>query len=154
MTMVRCQEVLMWRAVGVALFVATFGAHLLAGERTDPDEKDLVGNWVIESAKDDGSEDTPFKGTKLTFEGGRIDMQFPDGDKAKGTYKLDASKKPKAIDFGLVVDQILVTRDGVYSLENDTLTICLPASYGGPRPEKLDGSAGSKCWLWRMKKVK
>jgi uncharacterized protein (TIGR03067 family) len=144
----------MTRAIALVLIAVAFGIPAEAGHTPDSDEKDVVGSWVIQSVQDNGKEDTPFKGARLMFEGGRIEMQFADGDKAKGTYTLDSSKTPKAMDFGIVVADTLITRNAIYALENDTLTICLPASHSGARPEKLDGSTGSKCWLWKLKKAK
>src|SRR5262245_23541229 len=114
----------MTRVIGMALIAVAFGALVIAMEKPDADEKDLVGRWVIESVLEDGNQDTPFKGARLLFESGKIEMQFPDGDKATGKYKLDSSKKPKAIDFGIVISETVIARDAIYSLENDTLTIC------------------------------
>ena len=115
------------------------------------DDKAITGTWVIQSAKDDGEDEAIFKDARVTFKDGKLELKTADGEKLAGSYKLDPSTSPKAIDLTLKVGDFAMTRKGLYVLNNDTLTICLALERDGARPRKLDGA---KCSLWKLKRAK
>jgi uncharacterized protein (TIGR03067 family) len=65
-------------------------------------------------------------------------------------FKLDPTKKPKAID---VVLQDKKTGQGIYSLEGDTLKICHGES-DDPRPSEFESKEGSRNTVVVFKRVK
>ena len=72
----------------------------------------------------------------------------------KGTFKLDASKKPKQIDItptdGDEKDKVI---HGIYSLEKDELKICI-ARGDKERPTEFESKEGSGHMLVTLKRAK
>ncbi|MCI0458468.1 MAG: TIGR03067 domain-containing protein, partial [Gemmataceae bacterium] len=129
------------------LFVTTvclLAADVSAGGKTDPDEEKLKGTWVIVASEQGGSKDDDLKGCKFTFAAGKLETDSH-GEKGKGRYNLDSRAKPKILDVTLNVAGP-ITRLGVYSLTEDTLTIRL--ALGVDRPAKVQGSTEKdSSWL-------
>src|SRR5437879_12841007 len=58
----------------------------------------LKGTWKIVSAERDGKPHDDAVGDKVTFDGTNLAIEGK-GEDHKGTYKIDAGKKPKHIDI-------------------------------------------------------
>jgi uncharacterized protein (TIGR03067 family) len=71
----------------------------------------------------------------------------------KGTFKLDASTKPKTIDATTTVGGRSLTLLGIYELDQDTLKLCF-APPGKPRPADFTSKKGSEHRLsvWEREK--
>ncbi|HMC89453.1 MAG TPA: TIGR03067 domain-containing protein [Gemmataceae bacterium] len=71
----------------------------------------------------------------------------------KGTFKLDATKKPRTIDAETTVGGRKLTLLGIYELDGDTLKICF-APPGKPRPTNFTSKKGSEHRLsvWEREK--
>jgi uncharacterized protein (TIGR03067 family) len=70
---------------------------LLGAVDADKDTKQLQGTWSVVMAELGGkkvSEDE-LKDVKVIFQGNMMTLQY--GKEEKGTFKLDPSKKPKAM---------------------------------------------------------
>jgi uncharacterized protein (TIGR03067 family) len=94
----------------------------------------LPNEW--ETALKEGRFTTTIKGDAFTTKiGGKV--------VARGTQKLDTSKKPKAIDSAGTKDsrggQLML---GIYEIDEDTLKICFNTS-GSERPSEFNVTAGS-----------
>ena len=91
------------------------------------------------------------KGNKLIFSGGKVAIKgkgLVDDEPMEVTFKLDPSKKPKAID----ITEMGETVPGIYSIEGDTLKIYFCNSRGGERPTELkDGQNVNSYVLQRTK---
>jgi uncharacterized protein (TIGR03067 family) len=118
-------------------------------------EKDaLQGKWLILSVERDGkSVDTWTDGTRV-MEGDNYTMTTKKGDTFKGTFALDPSKTPKAIDFkpsgGQYKDKTL---RGIYEIDGDMLKVCF-AEPDKERPAEFNSKAGSGWTLATHKKQK
>jgi len=71
----------------------------------------------------------------------------------KGTFKLDAAKKPKTIDAITTVGGRSLTLLGIYELDQDTLKLCF-APPGKPRPTDFTSKKGTQHRLsaWEREK--
>jgi uncharacterized protein (TIGR03067 family) len=137
---------------GLILFGA---ALLLAADSPKADDKkedkDLIqGTWVLVSGERGGKPlpDEIVKGAKMTFAGDKITIKTKDRE-IKGTFKLDPSKKPKAMDVKLDGND----GQGIYSLEGDTLKIAHGADRD-PRPTEFATKENTNLVLLVLKREK
>jgi uncharacterized protein (TIGR03067 family) len=94
----------------------------------------LQGSWTAIKAERDGKTADDVVGHRLSFNGGRFQIQAKDGKSIyAGTVRVNPSAKPAAIDFEHTEGTDNgKTWKGIYALDGDTLTICDNA----PNPEK------------------
>jgi len=121
-------------------------------EKDQKDEEKILGVWTVESAEEGGekAQEGAFKLAKLDFAAdGKIKVTQPDGSETEGTYKLDATKKPKEFTYGRD-NGAMVT--GIYKLEGDTLTICY--NRFGDTPTEFVSKEASSVRLQVMKREK
>jgi uncharacterized protein (TIGR03067 family) len=131
-----------------SLLILTAGLLLAADEPKTPtaeqEAKKLEGTWKVVSSERDGKPDEAAKNAVTTFQaGGKLTVKYADGSGGNGTYTLDPSKDPKAID--LVIDfgaHKGMTFPGIYLLEGDTLKVCR-AEPGKDRPTEFATKADS-----------
>src|SRR5262245_21293093 len=114
-------------AMRTAIITVVAVLFCLAADAPDAAKKDqekLQGDWTLASGERDGQafpEDF-IKSLKRTITGDKYTVMRDDEVLAKGTYTLDPSKKPKAIDIKLEnADQAV---KGIYELEGDTFKLC------------------------------
>src|SRR5262245_55861287 len=97
---------------------------VLAGDATD-DAKLIQGTWVVDPAvyKDVKDEEVikEMKAVRVIFAGDSFTMKHPPGNEEKGRFRLDASKKPKQIDF---TTRFGKAAEGIYELGKDRLRLC------------------------------
>jgi uncharacterized protein (TIGR03067 family) len=144
--------------VAAGLLVAFGFAN--ADEAKQQAEK-FAGTWGAVSYVQDGQgegekiapQESPvrwvFKGDKVTF------LADVEAASAKGSFKLDPSKKPKAIDIVFPAapgDKKGQTVLGIYELDGDTLKLCYDPD-GAKRPAEFKSMAGSKLILVVFKKL-
>jgi uncharacterized protein (TIGR03067 family) len=136
-------------------FVCVIGFLVAADEPKDTGAKKegekLSGTWKVISAERDGQSDMAFRNALITYAAdGQFTVKLPEGKQVQGTYKLDAGKKPKAVDYTPNNGKL---HEGIYSLEGDTLKIC-GSEPGKPRPKEFATKADSGQTLMVMKREK
>jgi uncharacterized protein (TIGR03067 family) len=102
------------------------------GAAAKADQEKLQGTWRIVSAELAGQQaGAQLMTQRFTFEGDQI---LRSGEKV--TYKLDATKNPKEIDF--VGGQ---PEPAIYAFEGERLKLCI-AVRGAPRPTEFASRPG------------
>lgn len=139
--------------LALGLVAAVVGFSTAADDKKDP----TTGKWVVESVTRDGKAVDALKGAVREHADGKYTLTPPKDSKAQptsGTYKLDASKTPVAIDIvakgGTYDGKTLL---GIAKLEGDTLTVAF-GEPGKERPAKFESAAGSGVVVAVHKKVK
>jgi uncharacterized protein (TIGR03067 family) len=98
---------------------------------------------VIESVTRDGKAADALKGATREHANGAYTITPKRGKATAGTYTIDATKDPVAIDMkpkgGTYDGKTLL---GIVKVEGGTMTICF-AEPGKPRPAKFEGAAGT-----------
>jgi uncharacterized protein (TIGR03067 family) len=103
------------------LLACGLGVLLVASAVTGGDDKSdlakLKGSWIVEK---DG------KKSELKFDQNNFTFTLYGDFSVKGTFKIDASKKPKHMDMTITEGQEYVgkTSRAIYALEGDTLKWC------------------------------
>jgi uncharacterized protein (TIGR03067 family) len=129
------------------LLLVTAGLFLGADTATDA-KKDLdkmQGDWVLVSSERDGKSlpDDQVKTMKRTVKDDTYNVSRDGQTLAKGTFKLDPSKKPAAIDAlrseGEDKDKPML---GIYEFDGDTYKVCF-APPGKDRPTEFASKPGS-----------
>jgi uncharacterized protein (TIGR03067 family) len=134
----------------VACFLGTAST-----DETKTDHKELQGKWIVTSGVIDGNQ-LPKEQIKghLIHTGDKYSWSAGEGQEGSGTFKLDASKKPKTMDCvpadGPLQGQ---TVEEIYELNGDTLKICFVFP-GSKRPTEFKSDAGSGRWLFTYKRAK
>ncbi len=136
----------------ILICVLTLAANVGAEEKSD--QKNIQGKWKIESALHGGKAmpEEAKNSAILVIDGSKMKMTMTANGKEQViemTFKLDSTKKPRAID----VDINGMPGLGIYSLEGDTLKICHGES-GDPRPTEFASTEGNKLALVVLKRVK
>jgi uncharacterized protein (TIGR03067 family) len=120
-------------------------------------EKKLQGTWKATKAQRNGKAADDVVGHRLSFTGGRFQIQSKDGKSLyAGTVRVDPSAKPAAIDFKHAAGALKgkVWR-GIYALDGDTLTTCDNApDLGKGRPAAFEAKSGSGYVLITFKRAK
>jgi uncharacterized protein (TIGR03067 family) len=140
------------RTVGLMLLVvvAPSVGQEKPQDQTAKDAEALKGKWEITSSEFEGqsAKDAYRPGTVIVIEGD--ELYFTDGftKSPKAKFKLDTSTKPKSIDVGVGKGEKKAAK-GIYSLDKDTLKLCL--SLDGDRPKEFKTKAGDKANLFVLK---
>ena len=137
-----CRTVL---SVSVAvLLLSTIGR---AGD-AKKDEAQLKGTWTVISEEDNGKA-SKVKDATVTIGAGKITVKVKGKKDQESTYKVDTTKKPKAID--IVVDDGKKSKLGIYELDGDTLKLCFGEK---ARPTEFKTSQESPGLLLVLKREK
>jgi RNA polymerase sigma factor (sigma-70 family) len=151
-------------AVALAVTVAALGTVVwvrqtladmpaaAAKEEAPKDEETIVGTWAYVSVEAGGHKvpEEQVKEAKLIFAADGKFTAMVKGKKTEGTYKLDPAKKPKAI----TTNDEGKTHNGIYKIDGDNLTLCMPEGDGAERPTEFVSKEGSKVILVVLKREK
>jgi uncharacterized protein (TIGR03067 family) len=153
----------MTRRVTYATFALTvlFATGAASAQDDAANKKDLEaidGAWKAESVIINGKEQDKkmtksstwtwtAKDKKYTFSVGKGSVE--------GTFVLDAGKTPKEMDLTMTTgSEKGKVMKFIYKLEDDTLTICVPAKVGMDRPTEFSSKSGSGQRLIVLKRQK
>src|SRR5262249_52369930 len=117
-------------------------------DKPKADEDLIQGTWKVVSFKSDGKDKDAdlVKDDKLffKFQDGQLSTIKAGKELQAGSYKLDAGKKPKAIDFFKLNNE--KGTHGIYQLDGDGLKLCfVPAT--AERPSDFASKEGSQATL-------
>jgi uncharacterized protein (TIGR03067 family) len=96
------------------------------------DVERIQGTWAVISLEEDGKQKPRKVVVAMSFTGDRVKV-IREGDEQEGSFRLAPTKNPKAID--LLIE--MLGTPGIYTLEDDRLTICLNLDEHGKRPKKF-----------------
>ena len=141
------------KGLGVVVIGLLIAADDAKKDDTMKDKESLKGTWIVQSSERDGQADEGSKDATVTFDGDSVTVITNDREQ-KATFKLDASKKPKTIDFtpseGSEKDKVVL---GIYSLDKDELKVCFTKP-GEERPTEFSAKEGTGQQLHILKRKK
>jgi uncharacterized protein (TIGR03067 family) len=147
------KEVVMVRTLLAGALVVVCAAALAAADDAKGDLDKMQGEWQMVSSVQNGKEVPPEVAEKIvrTIKGDKYTLTADGKEIAKGTFKIDPSKKPKTIDAKREGSDDAAP--GIYELEGDTQKVCLSAP-GKDRPSEFSSKEGSGHVLtvWKRKK--
>lgn len=130
--------------------VLVLGSTFLGAADTDKDK--LQGTWkavAVERAGERRDENAH----RLMFEGESFIIKRQDDVVARGTFRIDSTKSPKAIDMTITEGKDSgKTALGIFALEGNTLTWCTSEPGNVDRPQELAAKEGSPCMLVVLKR--
>src|SRR5262245_72416 len=138
------------------LLVTVAGLSIAADAKEDlKKEKDKIkGTWSFVSIEvpkgEKGPPDEALKEMKMVFGEDKVTIKFGKDEDKPAAYQLDPSKKPKEID--IMPEGKDKTLKGIYTLEGDTLKMCV--SEKGVRPKEFKPDAESKTGVMTLKREK
>jgi len=93
----------------------------------------LEGRWAQVSVEADGQKlDGPTDGPSITIIGDTWIERSATGE-SRSTVVINPAKDPKWIDRSFTLGRGPIILPGIYKLEGDTLTVCMPFPFGGDR---------------------
>jgi uncharacterized protein (TIGR03067 family) len=107
---------------------------VMGGLATANDAETIEGKWKVVSVELAGAPVPGLEGAELRLDGGKKVFNLPGGRAEKGTYRLDAAKRPAEIDS--TTEGKDGTEKGIFTVEGDTLKLCI-STKGGPRPREF-----------------
>src|SRR5262245_34096818 len=121
---------------------------------TKKDLEGLQGTWRLISAVEDGKSLDEDKVKQTTIVIKDDTFRFPqlaeDATSKAGTFKLDATKKPKQMDTVSTEKEVM---HGIYELEGDNYKVCFaPVSKPGPSEFASESGSGNILQIWEREK--
>ena len=114
----------------------------------------LDGTWTMVSGEA-GGQAMPaemVKTGKRVAKDGETTVTFGDKVYLKATYTVDATKKPKTIDYKMTEGTTKgMTHLGIYELDGDTVKFCFAAP-GMERPTEFKSKDGITLSVWKREK--
>ena len=125
---------------------------LTDAEKNDPnylDRKKLRGRWDVVSCQLSGKSLEEASFGQFVFDDGSVTIKEKTKSIETG-YTLDATKEPKRLVLSGLSSRVKRPANGVYSLEGDTLVICLALKPDAPAPTKLETKEGDSQMLIKL----
>jgi len=127
---------------------------LTDAEKNDPkyvERKKLRGIWEVVSCKLGGKSLTNAPLSRFVFEG--ISVTIVEKTKSlKTAYTLDTATDPKGIRLSALSSNSKAPVDGVFSVEDDALVICIELAREAPAPNKLETKEGDRRLLVTLRR--
>jgi len=142
------------------LLVPLVAALLVAADKPDDESKKdlekMQGDWGVESSVTDGQKrgDDEAQVVFRTVKGNEYTVSVFDKPVGKGTFTLDATKKPKEIDSRPAeADKDAPPLLGIYELDGDTFRTCsAPAGKERPKDFQCKKGSGHTLTVWKREK--
>ena len=144
---------LAWVFVGAALVA---GADSAKEEAIKKDRAEYEGTWQVVSVEMNGKKTAAEDARKITVlnQGDTWIVQVEGKEVARGTSKIDPTKKPKTIDFtptkGSDQGKVFL---GIYAIEGNSRKLCF-AEPGKARPTEFVSKPGREHCLVIFERVK
>lgn len=105
----------------------------------------LQGQWKFVSMEVEGRKkpDTDFGKYTAVFQGNLFTVREKDKIAAQSSFTLDPSKRPRSIDLSATLEHKGRLIRGIYTLEDDRLTICDRGAERGQRPSEFATHPGT-----------
>jgi uncharacterized protein (TIGR03067 family) len=144
--------------VVVSVLLAGFSSRMVAGGGDDAvkaDMKLLQGDWVMQAFEANGKAlpEDQVKKVRLTVKGDRFMVDIG-GKMLELSFKIDPTKKPKAIDLTVKMDDNSMVTLGIYEVTADTLKLCRTAEGRKDRPTEFTTKEGSGTVMSTYKREK
>ncbi len=127
-------------------------------EDVKKEQEKLQGTWKAVTVEVGGRTKEDTEDHRLIFSGDGFSIKRGDQTIIQGKFKLDPSKKPKAIDMEITEapkeEHKGKTAPGIYALDGDTLKWCANEPGSTDRPKEFSSPAGTKHLLVTLKRVK
>jgi uncharacterized protein (TIGR03067 family) len=140
------------------VWVLAAGLAIAAAPATDDAKKDadaILGTWKVESVEQEGQKNEGGGAMALTFKKDTYTVSVEGNEIEEGGYKLDPEKKPKTIDFTITKGNDKGKKQqGIYSLDGDTMKICVTMPEKDDRPKEMSTKAGTMHILFVLKRDK
>jgi uncharacterized protein (TIGR03067 family) len=146
------------RTMLVGLAAGLLLASAVVADEGKGDQTKLQGAWKAEKAEQNGKEQPNADEHLLTFAGDTFTITRKDQVILKGTFTVDATKKPRQID--LVIKESRGGNDdgktarGIYDLDGDTLRWCTAKPGKDERPGEFAAAEGSERLLVTLRREK
>lgn len=111
------------------------------------DQGKLEGTWTVATHEIEGdrSDTHGYKGSKVTIAGDLMTIDKPGKGTQEATIRVDPASSPKSLDLTPLREKKPgATLPGIYRLEGDTLTLCLPTIPGRVRPTAFTSTPGHR----------
>jgi uncharacterized protein (TIGR03067 family) len=148
------------RVLGIALLFAVTAVAFAADakdEAVKKDRKRFEGTWQVVSLTVDGNKAAEGDAKKISVVNeadGKWAIEVDGKVAARGTSKIDPTKKPRAVDLTVTEgDSKGKTALGIYQFEADTRTVCY-AQPGKERPAEFSSTVVSGHILVVLKRLK
>jgi uncharacterized protein (TIGR03067 family) len=138
--------------------VTVLVAGLLLAADAKKDAEKLQGTWKVVSGEQSGKAQEEAKEFVMVFDKDTFTVKRGDEVVVKGTFTVDAAKKPKAID--MTIKEGRNEQDngkkvhGIYELDKDGLKWCAAEPGSDDRPKEFATKEGIKHMLISFKKEK
>jgi uncharacterized protein (TIGR03067 family) len=142
----------MKRCIVGFVMLAAVGGAVVAEDKADADVKKLQGEWNIEAIEIQGKKiDGKGKAGGIVFaKDMKVIMKSPGQKDSPGTYKIDATKKPKHLD--LIEGEKKEVIETIYELDGDSLKMGLPTK--GPKGKRPAGFDDKESVIMHLKRQK
>jgi uncharacterized protein (TIGR03067 family) len=121
-------------------------------------QEKLQGTWKAVSVERRGESKEDEEDHHLIFDGSKFRIKRGDQTMVQGTFKLDASKKPKTIDMKITEDENGKhkgqTALGIFALDGETLKWCVAEPGTTERPKDFSAPADTKLMCITLKREK
>ena len=132
-----------------------------AEEDAKKEKEKLHGTWKVVTVEEKGQSKEDTDDARVAFDGDEFMLKKGDQVFAKGKFKLDPSKDPKAIDLEITESAKKglegKTSLAIYALDKDdkdALKLCLGEPGNTDRPKEFSGAAETKCVFLTLKREK
>ncbi|MHC4398857.1 MAG: ankyrin repeat domain-containing protein [Planctomycetota bacterium] len=132
------------------------GLVLPDGSRADENDpnylqrRKLEGSWEVISSRLDGNALADASLCRFTFEDAEVTV-VEKTKSIKSRYGLDVRKEPKRFTLSALSGRSRV--NGAYSLERNTLVLCLALQPNGPAPTELETTEGDRRLLLTLRRM-
>ena len=133
------------------------GAGPVQDEASKKELQKLEGIWVLTSLTSGGKEVAKVANfnVRMVFKGERFTVKAGDKILGEGTFKIDPSQKPKAMEQTSATGPGKgKTSLGIYELDGDTLRTCFTPAGKTDRPKEFGSKAGTEHELATYKREK